>query len=434
MRHPLRDRPTAREILAGALVLAGLAAAVAAVYVVVVIGGGAILGQGDSPNLALSVVATGLVALGFERVQTWLRARADSLLPADRVSPFEVLRRFSGQAVAPGTPEETPVEMARLLAEGTGVEWAQVWFKSADGTATLAADWPPDGSDDTDPPDGPDRPGQRTLDVRLGDDLLGFLRVRERPGRPLSTVEERLFNGLAAQAGLVMHGVRLREQLAAQAHELTLRAAELRRSRERLVDAQDEERRRLERDIHDGAQQHLVALAVNLRLVETIAERAPERAAVQLADQADAALVAIETLLELSRGIYPRALTDGGLAPALEAAANSAGVPVDLRLGDLPRVSPAAEATVYFCVLEAIQNAAKHAHAHRVVVHVHLDGDRLAFEVTDDGDGIAPDAVAGAGLSNLRDRVDDAHGTLDITSTPGHGTVVQGSLPLGGEG
>ena len=133
----------------------------------------------------------------------------------------------------------------------------------------------------------------------------------------LTAVEERLFAGLAAQAGLVLRLVGLRAELEDRHEELVARADELKASRERLIETQDAERRRLERDIHDGAQQHLVALTVNLRLAQTIAARSPERVASVLAEQADAARVAIETLSSLSRGIYPRLLADEGLVPAL---------------------------------------------------------------------------------------------------------------------
>ena len=179
----------------------------------------------------------------------------------------------------------------------------------------LAATWPPTADADQQPPGADPPPGRRALTVRLAGEVLGVLRLQEHDRQPLTPVEERLFAGLAAQAGLVLHGVRLRAELAQRVVELSARAEELRVSRERLVDTQDAERRRLERDIHDGAQQHLVALAVNLRLAQTLATRSPERARKVLAEQRAAARTTIDTLVDLSRGIYPRQLAEDGVGP-----------------------------------------------------------------------------------------------------------------------
>jgi signal transduction histidine kinase len=163
---------------------------------------------------------------------------------------------------------------------------------------------------------------------------LGVLRLQERPGVPLTSIEERLFSGLAAQAGLVLRLAGLRAELGARHAELAARADELRLSRERLIETQDSERRRLERDIHDGAQQHLVGLAVNLRLAEAVAARSPERAVKVLEAQSEAARAAIDTLTQLSRGIYPRLLAGEGMVPALRAA---------LAISPIPRSPPSSE-------------------------------------------------------------------------------------------
>ncbi len=200
--------------------------------------------------------------------------------------------------------------MARVLAEGTGAAWAQVWLLVGDAPV-LAATWPEGAAEGPYVAGGTDQTpdGQRTLLVRLAGETLGALRIQERPHQPLTPVERRLFDGLATQAGHVLQGARLRAELAARVEELSVRSEELRSSRGRIVEAQDAERRRLERDIHDGAQQHLVALAVNLRLAQSLSETSPEAAAKVVADQIDATDLAIETLVDLSRGIYPGALS-----------------------------------------------------------------------------------------------------------------------------
>lgn len=423
-----------------ALVLGGLAAFVVGSYVVVVLGGGALVGQTDSPNLALSVLATAVVALGFEPVQQRLERAADQLVRGGTPSPYDVLSRFSETVTGGYSTEELPGRMATLLGQGTGAAWAQVWLTVQD-RLTLAATWPPDADADRSPPapvtDAGDStsPGRRALPVRHGGQLFGMFRLQEHPDQPLTSVEERLFTGLAAQAGIVLRLVGLRAELAARHDELLARAEELQASRERLIETQDAERRRLERDIHDGAQQHLVALAVNLRLAETIAARSPERAARVLAEQADAARDAIATLTRLSRGIYPPLLSAEGLVPALQAAMTSSTVPVSIRtLGAGGRLPRAVEAALYFCALEAVQNAAKHAHATGIQLELSVDpaGGQVELVVADDGGGFDPSAGSGdgAGLENMRDRIDDVGGSVSLTSQPGRGTRIQASVPL----
>ena len=259
-----------------------------------------------------------------------------------------------------------------------------------------------------------------------------MFRLQEHPDQPLTSVEERLFTGLAAQAGLVLRLVGLRAELAARHHDLQVRADELRASRERLIEAQDTERRRLERDIHDGAQQHLVALAVNLRLAETVAARSPERAAAVLAEQAGAAREAIETLSRLSRGIYPRLLTDEGLVPALRAAVGTSPVPVTIEADGIDRLPDKVEAALYFVAMEAVQNAAKHSGG--ATTRVRLRGDAQGWELTveDDGAGFDPGTLGsggGSGLVNMRDRLDAVGGTVTVVSSPGAGTTVTALVP-----
>ena len=202
-------------------------------------------------------------------------------------------------------------------------------------------------------------------------------------------------------------------------------------SRERLVDAQDAERRRLERDIHDGAQQHLVALAVNLRLAQTLVRRAPERATQVLTEQGDAARETIETLLSLSRGIYPRLLSEQGITAALRSAAGTSPLPVDVTAEAVGRYPAAVEAAVYFCCLEALQNATKHSAASRVAVHLRGPDAGLVVTVSDDGRGFdVAGPVSGVGLVNMRDRIDSVGGRLTLDSVPGAGTTLRADVPV----
>jgi signal transduction histidine kinase len=241
-----------------------------------------------------------------------------------------------------------------------------------------------------------------------------------------------LYAGLAAQAGLALHTAQLRAELHARHRELSARASQLRTARDELVQIQDQERRRLERDIHDGAQQQLVALRINLRLAQTLASRDPQRATRLLAEQADAANDAIETLRTLSRGVQPQVLRDHGLSQALAMAASASPVTVNLHVRDVGRLSTDVEAAAYFCCLEALQNVVKHAEATTVTVNVAVKADTLELEIVDDGKGIAPDSVPGTGLGNMRDRLTAVAGTLHIESRPHRGTKVTAAIPAVG--
>jgi signal transduction histidine kinase len=419
------------------VLLLGLGGFVISVYLIIVLGGGALIGHLESPHMALSVLATAVVALLFAPIQTFL-GQVATTSAGGRQTPYDVLSRFSRAATGSYPTEGLPDRMAELLAEGTGARWAQVWL-AVSGHLTLAATWPTDAEADPRPPDwepgsaGAGPRGRRALPVRHGGDLLGVLRLQERPGLALTAVEERLFAGLAAQSGLVLRLVVVRAELEDRHAELAARAAELAASRERLIETQDVERRRLERDIHDGAQQHLVALALNLRLAQRITGRSPQRARQVLHEQAGAARLAIETLSSLSRGIYPRMLAAEGLGPALQYALATSSIPVTIDAEGVSRLPATVEAALYFCCMEAVQNAAKHSGAAHVAVRLYVSSSGSHLTVTDDGSGFleAPDRVAGVGLTNMRDRMDAAGGTVSIDSLPASGTRVTASVPTG---
>ncbi len=435
--RPRRALPRQHRAGWGRLVVwLGLAGFVVWVYVVVVVGGGALIGRTDAPSVPLSVLATTVVALSFARVQAAIE-RATISWGLGAPTPYDVLSQFSDSVTSAYAIDELPARMAMLLAQGTGATWAQVWLTLSD-RLTLAATWPPDAdADRTPPPLRPEDPavtdeGLRALPVRHGGQLLGVLRLRERPGLALTLVEERLFAGLAAQAGLVLTWVRLRAELDDRRAELLVRSEEIWASRERLIETQDAERRRLERDLHDGAQQHLVALTVNLRLAHTIVDRSPDRAAAVVSEQAAAALVAIETLSALSRGIYPRQLADEGLGAALRSAVAGGAMPVTVDTDGLARLPAPVEAALYFCCIEAVQNAAKHSGAATVAVRLEQTSQRWQLTVTDDGAGFDQTqaaAASGMGLANMRDRLDAVGGAVEVASFQHTGTTVTALVP-----
>ena len=207
------------------------------------------------------------------------------------------------------------------------------------------------------------------------------------------------------------------------------RSAELHASRARIVEAADAARRKIERDLHDGAQQRLVTLALDVRVARRQVERDPASAGPFLERLGEELSQTSAELRELARGIHPAVLTDRGLAPAIETLAARAPVPVEVVALPAGRLSPVAEATAYFTVSEALTNVAKYAHATHATVRLATDDHALVIEVQDDGIGGAH-ASTGSGLSGLADRVGAADGSLSVSSPPGEGTLVRAVLPL----
>jgi signal transduction histidine kinase len=424
LRHRLYDVDL---VINRALVFGALAAFITAVYVGIVVGVSALIGRAGDPNIALSILATAIVAVAFQPARVRAQRLANRLVYGKRATPYEVLAEFSEQAASTLATEEVLPNVARTVGEGTGAERSDVWVRSG-SELRLAASWPGFA---------PYAPRRITLDngklpdslsiegavpVRHQNELLGALSVVKARGEALSVAEQKLLADLASQAGLVLRNVGLTAELLARLDELTA-------SRQRLVSAQDEERRRLERNLHDGAQQHLVALKVKLNLAARQTED-PQLKDKLISLQADTD-EAVEALRELSRGIYPPLLAEQGLAAALEAQARKSPVAVRVEAaGDLDRYPQDVEAAVYFCCLEALQNVAKYADASTVVVRLFEADGKLCFAISDDGAGFDPEATPrGSGIQNMIDRVEAFAGRLEVTSSPGVGTSVRGELP-----
>lgn len=403
-----------------AVVFGALAAFFTAVYVAIVVGIGALVGS--RANTLLTVAAAVLIAVAFQPVRERARHLANRLVYGPRATPYEVLSEFSERMTSSAyATEDVPARMARILGEGTGATEAAVWLRVG-GELHPAASWPENVEAHKPVPvrggeSLPELPGTGTFfPVRHQGELLGALSIEKPPNEPLTPAEEKLTADLASQAGLVLRNVRLIE--------------ELRASRQRLVRAQDEERRRLERNIHDGAQQQLVALSVKLTLVRAMARKDAERADSMLEELQGDAQDAMENLRDLARGVYPPLLSDQGLAAALRSQANKASLPVEVEADSLGRYPQEIEAAVYFCVLEALQNVAKYAGATKATVRLEASNGTLNFSVRDDGGGFDPDRTArGSGLTNMADRLDALGGAVAISSSPGEGTTVQGRVP-----
>ena len=247
--------------------------------------------------------------------------------------------------------------------------------------------------------------------------------MTKRTGETLTPVEEKLLEDLAHQAGLVLKNVGLTT-------ELLRRLEDLRASRQRLVAAQDGERRKLERNLHDGAQQNLVALKIKLGLAESVAAKDPGKARDLIGQLMVDADEALQTLRDLARGIYPPLLADQGLGAALASQARKATISVSVEADGIARYSPDVEAAVYFCCLEALQNVQKYSAADDATVRLSVSNGYLQFEVQDHGKGFDPASTQkGSGLQNMEDRLDAMNGSIVLTSAPGSGTIVAGRLP-----
>ncbi len=410
------------------VVVGALAAFITVIYVAVVVGIGA-LAAGTFQNRILPIVAAVLIAVAFQPMRAAARRLSDRLVLGKRATPYEVLSAFSERVGGTYATEDLLPRMARIVGEGTAAQVAEVWLRLGD-QLRRAATWPTEKEPNTAsafPLSDGELPHlgdvSEALPVRHQGELLGAITVKKPPSEPLTSDERKLLNDLAAQAGLVLRNARLTE-------ELRLRLEELQASRQRIVAAQDQERRRIERNIHDGAQQQLVALAVKLGLVRTIGKSDEEKADQMLADLQTDAQQALEDLRDLARGIYPPLLADQGLLAALEAQARKASLPVAVASDGVERYPQEVEAAVYFCALEALQNVAKYAGATGAHVRLHAGDGSLVFEVVDDGGGFDVATVKrGSGLTNMSDRLSALGGTLDIESSPGSGTVVRGRIP-----
>ena len=362
----------------------------------------------DAPPLMLLLgLVTGLLVFPLYRLAARI---ADRVVYGGRSSPYEVLTEFSERVGETYATDDVLQRMATTLGEGTGADAATVWLRFGDELRP-AASWPASAQSPTAGPVDP-------IEVRHRGEPLGALSVTMPASDPMNPSKERLVRDLAAQAGPVLGNVRLIE--------------ELRASRQRLVAAQDEERRKLERNLHDGVQQQLVALAVKLKLADTMIDRDPRVAHESLARLQDEAQQTLEDLRDLARGIYPPLLADKGLSAALESQARRAAIPVSLASDGIGRYGRDVEATVYFCALEALNNVAKYASASSATIELCETDGSLAFAVHDDGVGFDTRRTSrGTGLQGMADRLDAVGGSFTVESEPGSGTTVTGRVPIG---
>ena len=405
------------DIVISKTVLYGsLAVFITAVYAGLVVGVGAVAGGRDRPLVA--ALAATVVAVAVQPARQRARRLANRVVYGRRATPYQVLSDFAQRIGGTYAAGDVLPQMAQIVAKGTGAERVVVWLRMDDELRPEAAS---NGSPHTAPlpvdADAmPPVPGaDLAVPVVHQGELLGAISVLMPRGESLRPAGEQLVADVASQAGLVLSNAGLIE--------------DLRTSRQRLVTAQDEARRRLERNIHDGAQQDLVALAINLKLAATTVDDDPARR--MLGELQAQAAGALANLRDLARGIYPPLLADLGLAAALTAQAAKSALPVTVNAGGLGRFGQDTEAAVYFCCLEALQNTAKYAHAASARICLQATTGTLRFTVSDDGTGYdTRHTPMGSGLRNMADRLAALGGRLQIRSAPGQGTTITAQLPV----
>jgi signal transduction histidine kinase len=458
------------RLLGEAVALTGLTGVVVSVYLVIVLGLGRSPTDDERSILLLSMLAAAVAVMLYAPARARLARVSNQLVYGERHAPDEALRTFGARLTRAIPFDELLLQLAESLRKSLALQAAEVWTGSA-GHLERMVSVPERGSarldltEDEQPVVARARvSGSAWLQVWLprlledrgdaavrmapithGGELLGFIVVeRSAEAERFSDADESVLAELARQVGLALHNLQLDSALQESLLELQRRAEELRASRARVVAAADAERRKIERNLHDGAQQHLVALAVTVRLAQQLAATDPGQARELLEQLGHDLQEAVQELRDLAHGIYPPVLMDRGLVAALESAAARAPLPVQIVAdGDVGRFPQEVEAAIYFCCLEALQNAGKHAGegaVARVTIGRDLgaDGrDVVTFSVVDDGAGFDLAGLAGRrghGFVNMSDRLGAIGGTVDVDSAPGRGTRVSGTVPVDGQG
>ena len=447
------------RILAHTVSLAGLTGIVVIVYLVIVVGLGHTPTHDQRSLLALSMAAAAVAALVYGPARQRLTQYANRIVYGEREAPDTVLRTFGSRLSRAIPMDELLLQVAESLRKTLGLAAAEVWTGSGghlertvsvpdvpverltlnDEESTVVARAGVTGTAWVEiwlPSLLQGREGSivRVAPTTHSGQVLGLIvAVRPPNSDQFTTDDDTMLTELARQVALALHNVELDSALQESLDEVRRQADELRASRARIVAASDAARRQIERNLHDGAQQHLVALAVNVRLARQLAERDPE-ASGKILDELGAGIQeAVQELRALAHGIYPPLLIDRGIAEALRSAAGRAALPTEVDAEGLERYSPERESAVYFCCLEALQNAGKHAgDGATAFVRVWQDDTSLNFEVRDTGagfDATGPRA-SGAGFVNMSDRVGAIGGTVAVHSAVGEGTTISGRIPL----
>lgn len=382
---------------------------------------------GQRLPIEIAILVTIAVTVAFQPARHWLESLADRWVFGERLSGYQALKRLGDTLESTMDLTVLGPRTASTIRTALGLRWVRISTSRSDaeGLAMQPIGWDGIGA-------GEAAPAELVVPLERGNELAGVIECGPKNEGTLGERDRELLAALARQAALAMRNVRLASDLTDQLELVRVQAHELAASRARIVQAQSEERRRIQRDLHDGVQQHLVTLAAKLRRATLSRNKNLKEVVQDLAAQAEETVFALQ---DFSNGIYPSVLSDEGLPAALWTHARRLPVTVELDIApDVVgrRFGPEAEAALYFVALEAIVNAQKHASAERINVRLRRQGQSLWLEIADEGRGMpAKGAARGLGLSNMRDRMAALGGSLQIESRPGKGTRVIASVPDG---
>jgi len=401
------------DVIRRSVVYGALWVAIAAAYVAVAAVFGIAVGQ--RVPLALAVLLAIVATLFFQPARRWLERIADRVAFGPRLTGYELISRLGVRLQSSAAAEDVAGSVAAAVLTGLGARWARVKLDRPERTPIASAG--------TDPGNGV---SELSAPLVHGDRVVGIIECGPKTDGRYNTADQELLNMLGRQAALAIRN----SQLAA---ELSQNVTELAASRARLVQAEELERRRLERDLHDGVQQELVGLLARLGLARNQLRRDRDLAEITLREAQVDAQRALEGLQELARGIHPAILTDRGLVEAVEERATRMPLPVEVYangLGGGARFPLETEGAAYFFVSEGLANIMKYASATRVFVRFHTEPGHLVVEVQDDGRGFDPASTKRSGLRGLEDRISALGGRVEVVSRPGHGTELRAFLPV----
>ncbi len=412
-------RLNADHVIRGSVIYGLLWTLIAVVFVVVASTAGtaasALLPVGWAATVAL------VIAVLVQPVRARLERLADRWVFGARTDPTQLVVGLGESLATIDDLDALLPRMRATLEDGMGLRWARVRLLRSDGGA--------DAADDGSPEDHDDRHPVLVVPIEVEGERVGMLECGPKTSGRLSGSDVAIIETFARQAGMAVRNVRLTRELADQA-EL------LRASRARLVRAQEQERRRIERNIHDGVQQDLTALIGLVGQARQEHEHGSGPLGEELAQTQEGLRRVLADLRDLAQGIHPALLSDRGLLPAVEALAGRHPVPTTvhadpgLRSAVLP---DDVEGAAYFTIAEALANTLKHGAAAHLEIALHVEGDVLTVCARDDGVGFEPEHVSGSGLANLRERVAAVGGRLDVAARSGGGTAVSAAFPLTAE-
>jgi signal transduction histidine kinase len=385
-------------LLSRTLVYGGLTLCVIGSYVAIVGGLSTVVGSRGM----LGLLATGVVAVAVQPLRTRLQARVNRAVYGDRDDPYAALSRLGGRLQATLAPDAVTASIVETVAEALRVPFVAIEF---DGETVASSG-------------GRQTERLEPTPLAYQGEPIGRLVVDPGAGRSLSSADRRLLGDLARHAGVALHGVRL--------------TADLQRTRERLVAAREEERRRLRRDLHDSLGPALAGMAFRLDAVDNVLASDPVAAAEMVRELRAETDAAIGDIRRVVHELRPPALDELGLVSALRAHGERTGLRVQVQAPEpFPELPAAVEVAAYRIAIESLTNAYRHADARACVIGLHVN-DELVVEVSDDGKGIDPSRAAGVGLASMRERAAELGGRLEVRARGGGGTVVRATLPVGG--